>query len=187
MPAPLRINRSFERAPTELNVAYGVSLPSEENGTAAYMARLVALIPGEIVSLYITGASLVGASLPTAALRDRWIGLCWAALCLIMLVAVRVWGTSYKPKDVPPEWSSVVIAAVAYLIWLYNVGCPLDLLGIPFDAKIGPLLIFAWTFAVPYFYRGDSFGSVATGKSASELKPKGDGVRTNSGQPRQQP
>jgi hypothetical protein len=154
MAAPLRINRRHEilagapQAPVAPGAAAG-------EGVRPYLGRLVVLIPGEVVSLYLAGASFVGSAAPDAPPSDRWLGLGWAGFCLIVLWVTRTAGTRDGAKKVPPEWGSVAISTVAYLIWLYNVGCPLDLIGIPFNGKVGFLLMLGWTFLVPYFYKGE--------------------------------
>jgi hypothetical protein len=155
MAAPLRINRRHEipAGTSQAPVAPGAA-PADE-GVRPYLGRLVVLIPGEVVSLYLAGANFVGSAAADAPPSDRWLALGWAGFCLVVLWVIRAAGTGDDVKKVPPEWGSVIISTVAYLIWLYNVGCPLDLIGIPFNGKLGFLLMLGWTFIVPYFYKGE--------------------------------
>jgi hypothetical protein len=176
MTAPYRINRRYERASAGPEVVVGAGAPEGTNEkTRAYLGRLISLIPGDIVSLYLGGANIIGATLPDATLGDRQMALGWAGFCFVALLLLRIWGTADRRNSVPPEWPSVFIAAVAFGIWLYNVGCPLDLIGLPFNPKLGMLLILGWTFLVPVFYSGDNYGS------AEEQPEAGKGTHTDGG------
>jgi hypothetical protein len=49
---------------------------------------------------------------------------------------------------------AVAIAAVSYVIWVYTLGDVFVYWGI-WQARLSSLLMVAWTFVVPIFYKGD--------------------------------
>jgi hypothetical protein len=66
---------------------------------------------------------------------------------------VKAYGTSDKARAVAPDWIHVGLSMVAFVIWIYSMGGTFDKLGwhVPY---IGSLLVLAFTFVSPYFYRG---------------------------------
>jgi hypothetical protein len=113
-----------------------------------YFERLMKMIPAEVVGLYMVGRGLI----PN---ENRGILAFWTALCLFGVVAVRIWGTAdtdpQRPE--PPQWPVVGISSVAFLIWVYNMGGVFAAYGLV-EPYIGSLLLLAWTFFVPIFYKG---------------------------------
>ena len=81
------------------------------------------------------------------------ISVVWAALCLLGLLAIRAYGTADTEKRLPPDWTHIGISAVAFLIWVYQLGGPFAAYGlhVPY---IGSLQVLAWTFFVPMVYKG---------------------------------
>ncbi|PBI83239.1 hypothetical protein BSF41_45920 [Flavobacterium sp. ACN2] len=78
----------------------------------------------------------------------------WSAILLILFVFVRAKGTT---SDETPnvQWASMIIAAVSFIIWVYMFGGK-SITDLPFyQAYIASLTVLLWTFAVPYFYKGD--------------------------------
>ena len=73
--------------------------------------------------------------------------------CLIGVIVVRTYGTTDPENNKPPDWVHVTISCVAFVIWVYPLGGPFAEFGlhIPY---IGSLLVLAWTFFVPIFYKG---------------------------------
>lgn|GEM_PF-1078842 len=137
----------------------------DESPIKVYLDRLVKLIPAEVVGLYLAGKSVIQAvyAKDTAAAEgaDRyallteqapyWIG--WTLFCLAALIWVRAWATS-SPKDgVAPEWGAVSIAALSFLIWVYNFGDVFALAPDLWVPLLAALLVIAWTFVVPLIYR----------------------------------
>ena len=113
-----------------------------EPGDKPYLARLVLLVPAEVISLYI-------AMKPLAAKFIDGFGL----VCLFLVLLVRMKATTDKGK---PEWISVLISLVSFGLWVYAVGGQLPLLPDQFDPNVMAVSIAVWTFAVPYFYRGQA-------------------------------
>jgi hypothetical protein len=139
MAAPFRITR--EPAGTRrAGAAQG------ETDARPYLDRLMKMIPGEVIGLYLVGAGFIPPGQNIALVA-------WAVVCLIAVFVVRAYGTADPAKGLSPQWISVAISAVAFVIWLYSLGGPFAAYGlhVPF---VGSLLVLAWTFFVPIFYKG---------------------------------
>jgi hypothetical protein len=138
MSAPFRTRRSGVRATA-------VS-PGSGGEFKGYLERLVKMIPVEVVGLYLIGSGIIP--------EGQRVGLLvWSIVCLIAVVVVRAYGTADPQKSQTPQWSVVLISSGAFVIWIYSLGGPFKLyaLHVPF---IGSLLVLAWTFFVPIFYKG---------------------------------
>ncbi len=114
---------------------------------STYLDRLMKMLPAEVLSLYLVGSGIIPEESP------RGVLLGWFILCLIGVIALRVWGTSDKDAGLPVDWWHVTISAVAFIIWVYTIGGPFKLYGVHVE-YIGSLLVLAWTFFVPLFYKG---------------------------------
>ncbi|MBL9020873.1 MAG: hypothetical protein JNL21_01685 [Myxococcales bacterium] len=107
------------------------------------------LIPSEVIALYLVGAGFIQPDQP-------WVLLGWAVFGLFAVVLVRARGTTNPETGEGPQWAAVAISATSYVLWLYSLGGPFaafpghDL----HEPAIASLLVLAWTFVVPYFYRG---------------------------------
>ncbi len=138
MSAPFRIKRP------DTGVA-AVALGREDN-FKFYLDRLLKMIPAEVIGLYLVGSGLIP--------RDQPIVLTiWAFVCLAGVVAIRVYGTTDTARGLPPDWAHVAISTVAFVIWIYTLGGPFAAINwyVPY---LGSLLVLAWTFFVPIFYKG---------------------------------
>jgi hypothetical protein len=114
----------------------------------SYLDRLMKMIPGEVVALYLVGSGVIPRD------ESAWWLVGWSLVCLLGLFVIRIYGTADPRNSVPPQWPSVLISAFAFVIWVYSLGGPFAAFGLhkPF---IGSLLVLGWTFFVPIFYRGD--------------------------------
>lgn len=121
-----------------------VSITSEP--LREYFERLIKMIPAEVVGLYMVGSGMIPNQRPYAL-------AIWTVICLVGVVAIRAWGTSDTKEQLPPQWTAVLISAVSFLIWVYSLGGPFAAYGLA-EPYIGSLLILAWTFFVPIFYKG---------------------------------
>jgi hypothetical protein len=109
------------------------------------------MIPAEVISLYIVGAGIVSGGIP---LESQTIYLMvWAMICFIGLFAIRIYGTADRAENLPPDWVHIIISAIAFIIWLYSLGSLSPFAAIA-NPVIGSLLVLAWTFFVPIFYKG---------------------------------
>jgi hypothetical protein len=119
-----------------------------EEPVREYFERLIKMIPADVVGLYLVGSGLIPK-------EKRAVLVVWTALCLFAVVAVRIWGTADPDpqRPSPPQWPVVGISSVAFLIWVYSIGGAFAAYGIA-EPYIGSLLVLAWTFFVPIFYKG---------------------------------
>jgi hypothetical protein len=143
MSAPFRITRPPSAKAGAMIVA-APAAPGED--LKYYLDRLLKMIPAEVVSLYLVGSSLIPA--------DQTIALAiWAAVCLVGTVLVRAYGTADPAANKKPDWVHVAISSVSFVIWTYSLGGPFEAYGLH-TAYLGSLLVLAWTFFVPLFYKG---------------------------------
>ena len=113
-----------------------------------YFERLMKMIPADVVGLYLVGSGFIP--------KDKRVTLVvWTVVCLVGVIAVRIWGTidSNPEKRLPPQWSVVGISAVAFLLWVYSIGGAFAAYGIA-QPYLASLLVMAWTFFIPIFYKG---------------------------------
>jgi hypothetical protein len=142
MAAPLRITKpAIRRAPA------GSEAQGQSTELQNYMERLVKLIPGEIVGLYLIGNGIIP---PNAKIAI----VVWSIVCLILVVLVRSRVTGDRANKISPQWIAVAVSSISFIIWLYNMPGPFTAynLVIPYVASLAVLL---WTFVVPYLYKGD--------------------------------
>lgn len=144
MAAPFRITRPEQRTKDLARAA--APPPPADQDFKFYLERLLKMIPGEVIGLYLIGQGLIPAG-------QAVVMAVWAAVCLAGVVAVRAYGTADPEQDASPDWTHVAISCVAFLIWVYTLGGPFEVWGVSVP-YIGSLLVLAWTFFVPIFYKG---------------------------------
>jgi hypothetical protein len=105
------------------------------------------MIPGEVIALYLVGAGLIPAG-------ERLVLALWSLVCLAGLIALRAYGSRDEQTGQGPQWPSVALSAGAFVVWLYSLGGPFAAYGVHVP-YIGSLLVLAWTFFVPIFYKGE--------------------------------
>ena len=144
MPAPYRI----------VNPNVGVrEVAAEQTDFGSYLDRLMKMVPTEVIGLYLVGSGLIPSG-------DTLVLTFWALICLIGVVVMRVWGTTDTASSQPTDWMHVAISVVAFIIWLLTLGGGPFATGGVFAAVheqtpyLGSLLVLAWTFFVPIFYKG---------------------------------
>ena len=111
-----------------------------------YLDRLLKMIPGEVVGLYLVGNGFIPGD-------QIAVQVIWLVVCLVGVIVIRAYGTTDPENNAPPDWVHVAISSIAFLIWAYTLGGPFVGLGwhIPY---IGSLLVLTWTFFVPILYKG---------------------------------
>lgn len=143
MAAPFRI----ERASTRTSKLEELNAPDPNQGFKEYLGRLLKMIPGEIVGLYMIGKGFIPA-------EQKTVHIIWPAICLVLLIILRLWGTKDPAANKPSQPVPVAIAAIAFIIWLFWLGGPYvpEAINKPFIAS---LLVLVWSFIIPIFYKGD--------------------------------
>ncbi len=139
MSAPFRVVRSS--AGTK-----DLTAPTTSQNFKDYLDRLLKMVPGEVIGLYLIGSGLI----PTDQLTALVV---WSVVCLLAVIVVRAFGTADKAQNLPTDWLQVAIASVAFVIWLYSIGGPFVGLGVHVP-YVGSLLVLAWSFFVPLVYKG---------------------------------
>jgi len=121
-------------------------LPKTRDETAEegdpYLARLVKLIPAEVVALYLTFKEVA----------VSWLGI-WATICLGLVILVRALGTRESGKV---QKATVFVASVSFVLWVYATGG--HFLTFTWPATIPGIIsvsVGVWTFGVSYLYKGD--------------------------------
>lgn len=143
MAPPYRITR-----PSLSAIAGAGGVPPREPGAdfQGYLDRLMKMIPGEAIGLYLVGSGFIPAA-------QSLVLLIWSIICLAGVIAIKAYGTADRANQIPPDWVHVAISSVAFVIWLYSIGGPFATYGVNVP-YIGSLLVLAWTFFVPIFYKG---------------------------------
>jgi hypothetical protein len=139
MGAPFRIQPFTQRA--SLSAA-----ADPQEAIHGYFDRLQKLIPTEILGLYLAGQGLIPKDAPIALVL-------WFIFCIVALLFVRIKGTADPAAGLPPQPKAVAISSVSFVIWVYSLGGPFTAFGLQIP-YIASLLVIAWTFLVPYLYKG---------------------------------
>lgn len=112
-----------------------------------YLGRLLKLIPGEVVGLYMIGSGFIPSDKVS-------VLLLWTIACFILVIVVRVIGTRDPERKKPTQTAAVVISALAFVVWIYWLGGIFEKYGLHVS-YIGSLLVLLVSFVVPMFYKGD--------------------------------
>jgi hypothetical protein len=133
------------------------ALAQGEDPIKGYLERLIKLVPSEVVGLYLAGKGAIqskfGDAKPDAAEAKYWIG--WTLFCLVAVVLIRSWATRLPNNS--PQWAAVGISLASFGIWVYSMGDVFSRVEkLSWDPLLGSLLVLAWTFVVPLFYKGDT-------------------------------
>ena len=92
MAAPFRVEMR-KGAPGETHEAF-----------KAYLERLLKMIPGEVVGVYMIGSGFIP--------QGQTVGLLvWSAICLGLVVVVRIFGTADPSTGKPTQTIPVFVAA----------------------------------------------------------------------------
>jgi hypothetical protein len=126
-------------APLRLYAADRSAVGGAAGPVDPWLARLVKLVPAEIVAVYLAGRPLA---------QERYAGL-WPVACLVLAIVVRAFGTSDRRG---PQWLSVAVSAVSFVLWVYATGG--HFLTIVVDPNLAALAVLVWTTLVPVFWRG---------------------------------
>lgn len=139
MSAPFRIQRPD-------TVVRAAAAGGAQDDFKFYLDRLMKMIPAEVISLYLIGRGFIPLEQPV-------VLVVWAVVCLAGVLLVRAYGTADPEANKSPDWVHVAISAVAFVIWIYTLGGPFAAANL-YVPYVGSLLVLAWTFFVPVFYKG---------------------------------
>lgn len=118
------------------------------NDLAAYMGRLIKLIPAEVLGVYQTLYGIFANPPPSTLLQ--WLPVLGVGL----VVLVRAWGTRDSSGNWDSvQWAAVAISTVSFLIWVLVSGHSIVGFVLP-DLRIGSGLMVLWVFLLPYLYKG---------------------------------
>src|SRR5262249_49940637 len=107
--APFRIERPATKR---------AARPTPDEQFRSYLDRLMRMIPREVVALYLVGSGLIPKD------ESKWWLVVWTAVCLFGVFAIRMYGTRDPQAGKGPQWPSILIAAAAFVIWVYSLGGP---------------------------------------------------------------
>lgn len=127
---------------------------SEDAGSSYndYLQRLTKLIPGEAVSIYLTGKNMITPDDGQSICCDYWL---MPLVGLVPLLLVRILGTRVQTAagKMDVEWSFVLVSFISYIIWIYAIGdCFLTWEVPDGQGYLVAIAVLLWTFAVPYLY-----------------------------------
>ena len=122
-----------------------------DSNLAAYMGRLIKLIPAEVLGVYLTLFGLLSPPPPPASVFLPWLPL----LGLVLVIFVRAWGTRDASGSWQTvQWPAVAISAGSFVIWILVSGHSILGFVLP-DLRVGTALMVLWVFFLPYIYKGD--------------------------------
>jgi|SRR5215831_11883959 len=128
-------------APLRLHAAEHPGIVTQPAGPIdPWLTRLVKLVPAEIIAVYLAGRPLA---------EPRLAGT-WPVVCLVLTIIVRAFGTSDHRG---PQWLSVAVSAVSFVLWVYATGG--HFLSLPVDPNLAALAVLVWTTLAPVLWRGD--------------------------------
>lgn len=140
MPGPFRIENPKDRTDRDDRTS------SFDVNFREYLTRLLKMIPGEIVGLYMIGNGFIQTSEPvTQAI--------WIVVCIILIVIVRIYGTRDPDMGKESQPVPVFISTVAFIIWVYWLGGPFKSWQWH-NPTYASLAILVWSFVIPIFYHG---------------------------------
>ncbi|MFA6268024.1 MAG: hypothetical protein WC670_20185 [Pseudolabrys sp.] len=119
---------------------------------AAYMGRLIKLIPAEVLGVYQTLYGIFASPTPSAppSAPLKWLPV----LGFVLVIFVRAWGTRDASGSwATVQWIAVAISAVSFAIWILVSGHSILGYVLP-DLRYGSALMVVWIFVLPYIYKG---------------------------------
>jgi hypothetical protein len=120
-----------------------------------YLARVVKLIPAEVVALYQGVEGVIRtAGNGGDAVAQHWIGsVPWFGLLLV--IYIRAWGTRDSTGSWGTvQWGAVTIATISYIVWIIALGDPIAAIPLK-EPWLGSTLLMVWPTLLPYFYKGN--------------------------------
>ena len=107
-----------------------------------WLVRLVKLVPSEAIAVYLAGRAYA---------HGAW-AVAWPFVGLALTLVLRVWGTA---DERGPQWRSVAIAGVSFVLWVYATGGAFA--GLTLSQDTAALAVLVWTTVVPGVWKGKPF------------------------------
>jgi hypothetical protein len=85
-----------------------------------YLGRLLKYIPAEIVGFYLVAAGLISPQPGTPNITGLWVVF---ALGFVLCV-LYFWIATSRDEGKRPLWSQVILATIAYPVWVFAIGGP---------------------------------------------------------------
>lgn len=125
--------------------------PTGPNAPDEYLARLVKLIPAEVIALYLTVKGTFDGKLEPLAT--------WGVVCLLLVILVRAVATKSGRAEAgirSVQLLAVTAATVSFVLWVLASGNPIGwgrnwFAWLSYPSAVAGV----WTFLIPYFYKGD--------------------------------
>ncbi len=135
------MNRQIVKAPTSRDIG--------EAGTRdGYMERLLKLIPGETVAMYLFLQGVIQSGLDQTEELKIWL---WAIVAILAVGNVfylqKYQGVTHTPQ--------IIILTIAFFVWIMTIGGPFAYFSW-YKPFMGSVILGLFTFFVPMFYTGKS-------------------------------
>jgi hypothetical protein len=140
------VTSDFAAAEARIAHPASVGTPQETLTADGYAARIIKLIPSEVVAVYLFLAGIITAGRPRV--EDR--GPLLAVVFVFLLIGTwaylaRVVGVSSRLQ--------LAVSTVAFAVWVFSLGGPFPYLmsavGMVYDPLHGAILLPLYTFLVP--------------------------------------
>ncbi len=118
----------------------------------AYMERLLKLIPGETVAMYLFLQGVINSGLSGDVSQLKiWL---WAIIVILAVGNIFYLRQQQKVTD-PPQ---IIILTIAFFIWIMSIGGPFVYFNW-YQPFMGSVILGLFTFFVPLVYTGPSVGT----------------------------
>ena len=87
---------------------------------ADYLGRLVGYIPAEIVGVYLTAAGFAEAA---GADSQKWLWIVFG-VSFVLTPIYMIFATNDKKKNKGPLYVQVILATLAFPLWVFAIGGP---------------------------------------------------------------
>lgn len=124
-----------------------VEKKAEEEGQDKYLSRLLKLIPGETVALFLFLIGILKSSLsPDGRELQVWLWVIFGIMLVLNIFYLIKLETVTDPAQLG-------ILTLAFAIWVYTIGGPFVYLSF-YRPFIGSIILGLFTFCIPIFYKG---------------------------------
>ena len=116
-----------------------------------YHERLLKLIPGEVVALYLFLQGVLLSALSGPGQEGQLKVWLWAVFAIILVGNIFYLKKFNKVTD----FVQILILSLAFIIWIFTIGGPFRLMDF-YQEFMGAVALGIFTFFVPIFYKGPS-------------------------------